>query len=167
MTDETTVEALIEIPRGSRNKYEYDEARGVLRLDRTLHSSMHYPTDYGYIPGTHADDGDHLDILIIVEEPTLPGCHVDARPIGVLQMRDDKGIDDKIIAVPVADPRFREVHEFADIAAHWQLEIEYFFRRYKELQELAVEIHGWGDRTKAWEIIEAARAAYAAMPGHV
>ena len=154
-----TIEVLVEIPRGSRNKYEYDEKRGVLRLDRTLYSSVHYPTDYGYIPGTHADDGDHLDVLVIVEEPTMPGCHVDVRPIGVLRMRDDKGLDDKIIAVPVADPRFAQVREFADIAPHWQREIEQFFRTYKELQELAVDIYGWGDRTEAWRIIEAAKAA--------
>ena len=154
------VEALIEIPRGSRNKYEFDEKRGVLRLDRTLYSSVHYPTDYGYIPGTHADDGDHLDILVLVEEPTVPGCHLDARPIGVLRMRDDKGGDDKIIAVPLADPRFSDVREFADIAEHWQREIEQFFRTYKELQGLAVDIIGWGDRADAWAIIEAARAAF-------
>ena len=122
------IEVLIEIPRGSRPKYEWDADRGVLRLDRTLYSSVHYPTDYGYIPGTHADDGDHLDVLVIVEEPTLPGCYLDARPIGVLRMRDDKGGDDKIIAVPVADPRFADVREFADIAAHWQREIDQFFR---------------------------------------
>ena len=103
------IEVLIEIPRGSRNKYEWDDKRGVLRLDRTLYSSVHYPTDYGYIPNTHADDGDHLDVLVIVEEPTLPGCYLDARPIGVLRMRDDKGGDDKIICVPVADPRFADV----------------------------------------------------------
>lgn len=157
---EDTVEVLIEIPRGSRNKYEWDEKRGVLRLDRTLYSSVHYPCDYGYIPNTHADDGDHLDVLVIVEEPTVPGCHVDARPIGVLRMRDDKGIDDKIICVPVADPRFNDVHEFADIASHWQLEIDQFFRTYKALQGLKVDIYGWGDRAKAWEIIAAARAAF-------
>jgi inorganic pyrophosphatase len=153
------IEVLIEIPRGSRNKYEWDADRGVLRLDRTLYSSVHYPTDYGYIPGTHADDGDHLDVLVIVEEPTLPGCYLDARPIGVLRMRDDKGGDDKIIAVPVADPRFADVCEFADIAAHWQREIDQFFRTYKQLQGLAVDIYGWGDRAEAWRIINAARAA--------
>jgi inorganic pyrophosphatase len=153
------IEVLIEIPRGSRNKYEWDADRGVLRLDRTLYSSVHYPTDYGYIPGTHADDGDHLDVLVIVEEPTLPGCYLDARPIGVLRMRDDKGGDDKIIAVPVADPRFADVREFADIAAHWQREIDQFFRTYKQLQGLAVDIYGWGDRAEAWRIIEAALAA--------
>jgi inorganic pyrophosphatase len=154
------IEVLVEIPRGSRNKYEWDEKRGVLRLDRTLYSSVHYPTDYGYIPGTHADDGDHLDALVIVEEPTVPGCHLDARPIGVLRMTDDKGGDDKIIAVPLADPRFAEVREFADISSHWQREIEHFFRTYKQLQGLRVEIHGWGDRAEAWKIIEAARAAF-------
>ena len=154
-----TVEVLIEIPRGSRNKYEWDEARGVLRLDRTLYSAVHYPTDYGYIPGTHADDGDHLDVLVIVEEPTVPGCHVVARPIGVLRMRDDKGLDDKIIAVPIADPRFADVREFSDIAAHWQREIDQFFRTYKKLQDLDVDIYGWGDRAEAWRIIAEARAA--------
>jgi inorganic pyrophosphatase len=159
MPREDTVEVLVEIPRGSRNKYEWDEERGVLRLDRTLYSSVHYPTDYGFIPGTLADDGDALDAMIIVEEPSVPGCHVMARPIGVLRMKDDKGVDDKIIAVPLADPRLSEVHEFSDIARHWQREIEHFFRIYKELQELTVEVRGWGDSRTAWEIIEAARKA--------
>jgi inorganic pyrophosphatase len=156
-----TIEVLVEIPRGSRNKYEYDESRGMLRLDRTLYSSVHYPTDYGYIPGTHADDGDHLDALIIVEEPTIAPCLVIARPIGVLRMRDDKGLDDKIICVPIADPRFAGINEFGDIAAHWQLEIDQFFRTYKKLQQLDVDIYGWGDTAEAWQIIEAARAAFA------
>jgi len=155
-----TIEVLVEIPRGSRNKYEYDEARGMLRLDRTLYSSVHYPTDYGYIPGTHADDGDHLDALVIVEEPSLAPTLVAARPIGVLRMRDDKGLDDKIIAVPLADPRFAEVHEFSHIAAHWQREIDEFFRSYKKLQGLDVDIYGWGDHAEAWNIIAAARKAF-------
>jgi inorganic pyrophosphatase len=159
MPVEDTVEVLVEIPRGSRNKYEWDEERGVLRLDRTLYSSVHYPTDYGFIPGTLADDGDALDALIIVEEPSVPGCHVVARPIGVLRMKDDKGVDDKVISVPMADPRLSEVHEFSDIARHWQREIEHFFLIYKELQDLAVEVRGWGDSRTAWEIIAAARAA--------
>ncbi len=157
---EGTVEVLVEIPRGSRNKYEYDSERGILRLDRTLYSSVHYPTDYGFIPETCADDGDELDALIIVEEATVPGCHVIARPIGVMRMKDDKGIDDKISCVPLADPRLSEVREFSDIAHHWQREIEHFFRIYKELQDLQVEIRGWADSRVAWEIIEAARAAY-------
>src|SRR3989304_10150506 len=98
------VEVLIEIPRGSRNKYEYDEETGVVRLDRVLYSSVHYPTDYGLIPHTRAPDGDHLDVLVVVEEPTFPGCRLRARPIGVLQMRDEKGLDHKIIAVPLGGP---------------------------------------------------------------
>ncbi len=155
-----TIEVLIEIPRGSRNKYEYDERRHMLRLDRTLYSSVHYPTDYGYIPDTHADDGDHLDVLVIVEEPSIAPSLSVVRPIGVLRMRDDKGLDDKIIAVPVADPRFAGIEEFSDIAAHWQLEIDQFFRTYKQLQKLAVDIYGWGNRAEAWRIIGEAQAAF-------
>jgi inorganic pyrophosphatase len=158
-TPEGAVEVLVEIPRGSRNKYEYDSERGILRLDRTLYSSVHYPTDYGFIPETCAEDGDELDAMVIVEEATVPGCHVFARPIGVMRMTDDNGIDDKIICVPLADPRLAEVHEFSDIARHWQREIEHFFRIYKELQNLQVEVRGWADSAVAWEIIEAARAA--------
>ena len=94
----------IEIPRGSRNKYEYDDALGRIRLDRTLHSSVVYPTDYGFVPDTLAADGDHLDVLVVVEEPTFPGCLVPARVIGLLDMEDDKGQDDKVLAVPVGDP---------------------------------------------------------------
>lgn len=155
-----TVEALIEIPRGSRNKYEVDKQTGVIRLDRVLYSSVHYPTDYGYILDTHADDGDPLDILVLVEEPTFPGCHVTARPIGVLRMRDDKGLDDKIIAVPTGDPRFAHVLEFAHISDHWQREIEFFFRTYKVLEERETDIRGWGDRDVAWTVIEEARALH-------
>ena len=160
---EDTIEVLVEIPRGSRNKYEYDSERGYFRLDRTLYSSVHYPGDYGFIPETLADDGDELDALVLVEEPTFPGCHVKARPIGVMRMKDDKGIDDKIICVSLADPRLAEIYDFSDIARHWQREIEHFFSIYKELQDLRVEMRGWGDRARAWEIIEAARAA---APAH-
>ena len=101
----------IEIPRGSRNKYEYDDALGRFRLDRTLHSSVVYPTDYGFVPDTLAADGDHLDVLVVVEEPTFPGCLVPARVIGLLDMEDDKGQDDKVLAVPVGDPRFLGVRK--------------------------------------------------------
>jgi inorganic pyrophosphatase len=160
---EEAIEVLVEIPRGGRNKYEWDEAAGVLRLDRTLYSSVHYPADYGFIIHTHAEDGDHLDALVLVEEPTVPGCHVMVRPIGVLRMRDEKGEDNKIISVPLADPRFAAVQEFSDVAAHWQLEIDQFFRTYKALQSLTVEIYGWGDRVEAWRVIDAARAAYASL----
>ena len=100
------LEIVVEIPRGSRNKYEFDKQRGVVVLDRVLYSSVHYPTDYGFISGTLALDGDALDALVVVDEPTFPGCHVMARPIGVLDMRDEKGPDNKILAVPIGDPRF-------------------------------------------------------------
>jgi inorganic pyrophosphatase len=164
MQDREHVEAVIEIPRGSRNKYEIDHATGVVRLDRVLYSSVHYPTDYGFIPDTHADDGDPLDILVLVEEPTFPGCHVLARPIGVLRMRDDKGLDDKIIAVPVADPRFHQVSELVHVGPHWQREIETFFRTYKLLEERMTEIYGWDGHDMAWTIIDAARKAFTEMP---
>ncbi len=158
--EEEAVEVLVEIPRGSRNKYEWDEGRGVLRLDRTLFSSVHYPTDYGYIIDTHADDGDHLDALIVVEEPTVPGCHVMARPVGVLYMRDEKGGDTKIIAVPVADPRFNDAKELSDLPSHWQLEIHQFFTTYKNLQGLEVDLRGWGNAADAWQAIREAREAW-------
>ncbi len=116
MAAENWVEAVIEIPRGSRNKYEFDEATGVIRLDRVLYSSVHYPADPGFILDTCAEDGDPLDILVLVEEPTFPGCHVRARPIGVMRIRDEKGQDDKIVAVPSGDPRFAQVYELGDVS---------------------------------------------------
>ena len=147
------VEVLIEIPRGSRNKYEYDEETGVVRLDRVLYSSVHYPTDYGLIPHTRAPDGDHLDVLVVVEEPTFPGCRLRARPIGVLAMRDEKGLDHKIIAVPVADPRFEGIRDLRDLQPHWLREIENFFATYKTLERLETEIEGWSGREEAWRVI--------------
>jgi inorganic pyrophosphatase len=155
-----TIDAVIEIPRGSRNKYEIDEATGALRLDRVLYSSVHYPTDYGFIPDTRADDGDHLDVLVVVEEPTVPGCVVRARPVGVLKMRDEKGEDFKIIAVPVADPRFDGVDELSELHPHWLREIENFFDVYKTLEpNKRVSIDGWGGRDEAWAAINACRKA--------
>ena len=153
------IEVVIEIPRGSRNKYEIDEATGAVRLDRVLYSSVHYPTDYGFIPKTRAPDGDHLDVLVIVEEPTIPGCRMWARPVGVLNMRDEKGEDQKIIAVPVADPRFEGVRDLSDIHPHWLREIENFFDVYKALEpNKLVSIDGWGDREEAWALIRAYQA---------
>lgn len=148
-----TVEVLIEIPRGSRNKYEYDEETGVVRLDRVLYSSVHYPTDYGLIPHTRAPDGDHLDVLVVVEEPTFPGCRLLVRPIGVLEMRDEKGLDHKIIAVPVADPRFEGIRDLKDLQPHWLREVENFFATYKTLEQLETEVTGWSDRQEAWRVI--------------
>jgi len=107
----TSVQAFVEVPRGSRNKYEIDPTSGRIRLDRVLYSPLHHPADYGLIGGTLAEDGDHLDVLIFTYEPTFPGCLVEVRPIGVLDMRDEKGVDQKVLAVPVGDPRFDGVTE--------------------------------------------------------
>lgn len=153
MEPDETVEVLVEIPRGSRNKYEYDEETGVVRLDRVLYSSVHYPTDYGLIPHTRAPDGDHLDVLVVVEEPTFPGCRLLVRPIGVLEMRDEKGLDHKIIAVPVADPRFEGIRDLKDLQPHWLREVENFFATYKTLEALETEVAGWSGREDAWRVI--------------
>ena len=159
MSERDLVEVVIEIPRGSRNKYELDERTGVFRLSQVLYSSVQYPADYGFIAGTCGEDGDPLDILVLVEEPTFPGCHVMARPIGVLRMRDAKGTDDKIIAVPAADPRYAHVTDIAQATDRWQREIETFFRAYRLLEEGQAEVHGWDDRAAAWVIIERAQQA--------
>ena len=148
------VEAMVEIPRGSRNKYEYDHERGVIRLDRVLYSSVHYPTDYGFLPNTLSGDGDPLDVLVVVNEPTFPGCLVRVRPIGTLIMVDEKGEDEKILAVPVDDPRFRAINDLADLAEHWQREISTFFRTYKELQGVQTVVRDWSPAEAAWRVIE-------------
>jgi len=147
------VEVVVEIPRGSRNKYEYDHERHVLTLDRVLYSSVHYPTDYGFVPGTCAADGDPLDVLIVVEEPTFPGCHMLIRPIGVLLMRDEKGIDEKILGVPVADPRFEGIRRLKDIGQHWLREIENFFNTYKLLEDKLADVEGWRDGDDAHRVL--------------
>ena len=157
---ETTVFAFIEIPRGSRNKYEYDEASGTFRLDRVLYSSVHYPTDYGFIPDTLAEDGDHLDILVLVQEPTFPGCLIEARTLGGLDMADEKGSDFKVLAVPVGDPRYAHVRTLADVGPHWLREIETFFATYKQLEPKQTEVLGWHEVDEARAVIERCRARY-------
>jgi inorganic pyrophosphatase len=162
------IDVLVEIPRGSRNKYEFDHAKGRIKLDRVLYSSVHYPTDYGLIPETLSPDGDELDALVMVEEPTFPGCLVTARPIGVLVMHDEKGSDSKILAVPVGDPRFSDISNLDDVSEHWLREIENFFATYKDLQGLQTELDGWDDREAAWRVIEEARDSFRRsmdMPG--
>lgn len=158
--EEGWIEMVVEIPRGSRNKYEFDHERGVFRLDRVLYSSVHYPTDYGFINGTLSLDGDPLDVLVVVDEPTFPGCHVRVRPIGTLIMVDEKGEDEKILAVPHDDPRFNQTRRLSDLAQHWPLEIAAFFRTYKELQGVQTEVRDWHDVEEAWKIIDAARERY-------
>ena len=156
-----TFEVLVEIPRGSRSKYELDEKSGRLRLKEVLSSSVHYPTDYGFILDTLADDGDHLDVLLLVEEPALPGSVQTARPIGVLDMADKKGDDQKILAVPIGDPRFDEMQDLKDLPEHWKREITAFFGTYRLLDKANPEIRGWRGKQSAWQIVEQARSAYA------
>jgi inorganic pyrophosphatase len=149
-----TVEAVVEIPKGSRNKYEIDKVTGRLHLDRVLYSSVHYPTDYGYILDTHADDGDALDVLIVLDEPTFPGCQVTVRPIGVLLMRDEKGLDEKILAVAVADPLLGGLTELDHMRDHRLREIEHFFETYKLLEGKETHVEGWRDAAHAREILD-------------
>jgi inorganic pyrophosphatase len=158
--DDSTVLAFIEIPRGSRNKYEYDDATRTFRLDRVLYSSVHYPTDYGFIPDTLAEDGDHLDILVLVQEPTFPGCVIEARPLGGLDMSDEKGPDFKVLAVPVGDPRLAHMRSLADIGEHWLREIETFFATYKLLEPKQTEVLGWHEAEEARQVIARCRERY-------
>jgi len=145
---------LIEIPRGSRNKYEYDFSIKRMRFDRMLFSSMMYPADYGFIPETLALDGDPLDVLVLVNEPTFPGCVMEVKPIGVFHMADDKGSDDKIICVPVSDPIWSSLKDLSDINPHLLKEIEHFFQVYKDLEQKRVDVEGWGDVNEAMSIIK-------------
>jgi len=154
------VPTVIEIPRGSHSKYEVDKPTGLLRLDRVLYSAVFYPANYGFIPRTHADDGDPLDVLVLMQEPVEPLTIVRARPLGGLQMSDDKGIDDKIIAVCVDDPAYEPYQRLADIPQHVMKEVDRFFRDYKTLEEKRVDVSDFYDQKKALEVIRAARAAY-------
>jgi inorganic pyrophosphatase len=154
------VTALIEIPSGSRNKYELDKQSGLIRLDRVLYSSMHYPGDYGFIPRTLHEDGDPLDILVRINEPTFPGCQIDCRPLGVLKMLDRGEPDDKIIAVPSNDPYYHEYFDIADLSQHYLREVEHFFHIYKDLEGRRVEIVGWEKSEVAARVITESIARY-------
>ena len=148
------IEAIVEIPRGSRNKYEIDHDSGIVRLDRVLYSSVHYPTDYGFIPNTKSADGDPLDVMVLVEEPTFPGCRIMIRPIGVLLMKDEKGTDEKILGVPLADPRFDGIEDIEQVQKHWLIEIENFFRTYKMLEKKKTSVKDWKDRNAAKRLLK-------------
>ena len=154
------VRTIIEIPKNSSNKYEYDGTLGVFRLDRALYSPMHYPGDYGFIPGTLAEDGDPLDILVLVNEPSFTGCLMETRPVGILHMVDQTENDEKILAVPNRNPRFESIHTIDQVFPHTRKEIEYFFSIYKELQGVKTEIKGWGDPRQARKTIQEARQNY-------
>jgi len=147
------INAIIEIPKGSSNKYEYDKELNIFRLDRALYSPVHYPGAYGFIPQTHAEDGDPLDVVVIVDNPTFVGCLIEVRPLGVLVMRDDMGLDHKILAVPVGDPRMREVSGLQHLPSHYLAEVDYFFNIYKDLEGKKSDTYGWEDRATAQKVI--------------
>jgi inorganic pyrophosphatase len=147
----------VEIPKGSRNKYEYDEGIGEVILDRFLSSSMVYPTDYGFLIGHRGRDEDPLDALVCVSEPTFPGCVIAVKPIALFKMRDEKGEDDKIVCVPTHDPGWNHAETLDDIPEQLQREITHFFSSYKQLEDKAVEVDGWHSREEALEVIEDGR----------
>lgn len=155
-----TVWVIVEIPKGSRNKYEYDEKLGRIKLDRMLFSSVQYPTDYGYIPDTLAEDGDTLDAMVLVSEPTYPGIAIESRPIGLFRMFDEKGQDDKILCVPINDPTWNFAKNLDDIPQHLLLEIEHFFDIYKDLEAKKTGVEGWEDVQSAFEVIEESRKRF-------
>lgn len=154
------VNVLIEIPAGSKNKYEFDKYLNAFALDRVLFASVRYPYDYGFIPNTLADDGDPLDGMVIMDQPTFPGCVIASRPIGMLEMIDSGDRDEKILCVPVDDPRYKEVHSLKDIAVHRLDEIAEFFRTYKNLEKKVTEILGWKDVEAVKPMVEQCVKAY-------
>lgn len=160
MAIQDSVDVIVEIPKGSRNKYEYDGQKGSFKLDRMLFSSMHYPSDYGFIKDTLAEDGDPLDALVLVTEPTFPGCLIESKPVGLFKMRDEKGIDHKILCVPVGDPLWNHIGSLKDVPPHLLIEIEHFFDVYKELERKKTAVEGWEDAASARQIIGEARDAF-------
>jgi inorganic pyrophosphatase len=147
------VNGIVEIPKGSSNKYEFDLQHEVFLLDRVLYSPLYYPCDYGWVAGTLSEDGDPLDILILGSHPTFPGCVIEARPLGALAMADEHGTDYKVLSAAVRDPRFHECNSLADTSPHLLRELEHFFRVYKDLEEKEVEVIGWVDLERTHQII--------------
>jgi len=153
------IEVMVEIPKGSRNKYEWDHERHIMRLDRRLFTATVYPADYGFVPDTLSGDGDPLDALVLLEDPTFPGCLVRARPVGVFWMVDEKGEDAKLICVPVDDPSSGTVNELSDLPTHLLAEIEHFFAVYKMLEPgREFSTRGFEGRDAAWQEIAESRA---------
>lgn len=154
------INVLIEIPGGSKNKYEFDKDLGAFALDRVLYASVAYPFDYGFVPNTLADDGDPLDGMVMMDQPTFPGCVITARPIGMLEMIDGGDRDEKILCVPEKDPRYAEVKSLSDVASHRLEEIAEFFRTYKNLEKKVTEILGWKDVDQVNPLVEQCIQAY-------
>ncbi len=157
-------DVVIEIPKGSRNKYEVDHETGRVYLDRVLFTSFVYPIDYGFFENTLGGDGDPLDALVLLEYPVFPGVGVKVRPVGVLRMSDEAGMDEKIIAVPYKDPRWTHIQDLDDVPQQIRNELEHFFARYKDLEPGKwVKVEGWGDVAEAEAIVQAGLKAY--VPG--
>jgi inorganic pyrophosphatase len=163
MTDEGVVDIFVEIPKGSRNKYEWDSRTGRFTLDRMLFSAVQYPGDYGFIPGTWADDSDPLDALVVLADPTFPGCVIPSRVVGIFYMTDEKGRDAKVIGVPDSDPRWAHVRQLDDVPRHLLDEIAHFFSIYKDLERKSVQVEGFGRRASSLAQIEKDRQRYAAL----
>ena len=151
---------MIEIPKGSRNKYEYDKERKCIKFDRMLFSSVHYPSDYGFIPDTLALDGDPLDVLVLVWEPTFPGCIVEVKPVGLFDMWDEKGHDEKVLCVPVHDPLWNFIEDLHQAPQHLLKEIEHFFTIYKDLEIKQTRVEGWKNRAAAEDVIRQSRERF-------
>ena len=149
-----SVIALIEIPRGSKNKYEWDEEMGGVALSRVLYQSVAYPAEYGFIPGTLAEDGDALDVVVLIDQPTFPGCFMRVRPIGILRLKQENERDDKVLCVPVADPLYATTCDISDIPPHRLLEIRHFFATYTELEGREVEVGEWEGAEEAMRSIQ-------------
>ena len=161
------VEVVIEIPKGQRNKYEMDHDTGRIRLDRMLFTSTRYPSDYGFIEDTLADDGDPLDALVLLDEPTFPGCLITCRVIGMFRMRDENGLDDKVLCVPATDPRMEHLRDIHHVPEFERLEIQHFFEVYKALEPgKLVQSEAWADRRTAEAEIEACRKRLADTTDH-
>jgi inorganic pyrophosphatase len=158
--DDETVSVMVEITKGSRNKYEYDKVKKRIKFDRLLYASVHYPSDYGFIEDTLGGDGDPLDALVLLWEPTFPGCIILSKPIGMFMMGDEKGPDEKILCVPVDDPHWNHIEKLTEIPPHLLREIEHFFASYKTLEKKNVHVEGWRNKEAALQTIEEARERY-------
>lgn len=144
---------VIEMPKNAHNKYEYDEELDVIKVDRVFYTAMALPYDYGFIPGTRSEDGDHLDGIVILDQPAYPGIVVPCRPVGVIYMVDSGEKDEKIVSVPVDDPRYKHVQDINDLGEHFKDEIKHYFEHYKDLQGKKVEITGFGNRQEALKVM--------------
>lgn len=163
--DSDIIDVFVEVPMGSKNKYEYDHETGRFELDRMLFSAVHYPGDYGFIPETLAEDGDPLDALVVLGEPTFPGCYIPSRVIGIMYMRDEEGPDEKILAVPQSDPRWKHMQQLKDVPDHILNEVQHFFSIYKDLEQKFSRVEGWSEKEDALSLLEECRRRYREQEG--